>query len=251
MGVQEFRLEVAVRDGLTALRRFGWLMLLVMLADGGFEIGTRLLLEHWQFLGTDWTFSNVAIWTAQRLVTATTAAAIYLLAMTGARGEALRPLILLRRLASCLPIVVLAEAVVVLPGEVASLLFQGNTMALGAVRFAAGLYHLGMFLSLGLVIPAILDRGLTLSAGIERGLALLRGRRWPLFLMTLAPSVVMAGVRMAMGYIDPLRQVQEVWFLYLLNYAIYGFVLLAIAATYLESAGANGAEPEELAETFD
>ncbi|WGM39847.1 hypothetical protein [Caulobacter sp. NIBR1757] len=250
MGVQEFRLEVAFRDGLTALRRFGWLMLLVMLADGGFEIGTRLLLEHWQFLGTDWTFAAVAIWAGQRLATASTAATIYLLAMTGARGEPLRPLTLLRRLSSCLPIIILADAVFILPGEVASLFFQDNTVALRAVRFAAGLYHLGMFLSLGLVIPVILDRGLTLSAGVAQGLALIRGRRWPLFLMVLAPSLVMGGVRMAMGDVDPLRQVQQVWFLYLLNYAIYGFALLAIAATYLESAPVNGAEREELAETF-
>lgn len=250
MGVQDFRLEVAVGDGVTALRRCGWLMLLVMLADGGFEISGRLLVEHWQALGTDWTFSAVAMAAAQRLASALTAAFIYLLAFAGARGESLRPAVLLQKLASCLPIIVLIEAVFILPGNAAALLFQDNPPALAAIGAASGLYHLGLFLSLGLVLPAILDRGLTLSAGIEQGLALIRGRRWPLTFMTLGPSLAMAGVRLGMGYVDPLRRVQEVWFLYLLNYLIYGFVLLAIAVVYTESRRAAGGDTEQVAETF-
>ena len=113
------------------------------------------------------------------------------------------------------------------------------------------LYRLALFLSLSLLVPAVLDRGLTLSASIERSLFLLKGRRWPLFLMVSGPLVAVGLLKRLAGVNTPLSPLAETWPLYLLCYPVYGLALVAIASVYLESNGAGGDEPEQLAETFE
>ncbi len=250
--MHEFRLEVAVGYGLTALRRFGWLVGLVMLIDGGLELMARLLLERAQFLGTDWTLAGPAVTVFQRGLAALTAAAVYLLTFAGARGEPLRPLDQLRRLASVLPVILLAEAVYSLPGVLAVTVFQGNPGAAQAVVFARGLYHLGLFLTLSLLIPLMLDKRLPLSSGIERAMTLIRGRRWPLTLMTLAPLLVVGVIQFLFISASAQQQaLSDTWPVFLLSYPLYGLVPVVIAAVYLESDRVNGEGPEQLAETFE
>ena len=250
--MSEFRLEVAVRHGLTALRRFGWLIGVVMLIDGGFEIAVRMLLERALVLGTDWSLAEPAVTVFQRVLAAGTAAVVYLLTFAGARGEPTRPFHKLRRLASALPIILLVEAVYNLPGILAATVFQGLPAALQAIVFARGLYHLALFLTLAMLVPIILDRGLTLTSGIERAMMLIRGRRWPLFLMTAAPMVAVGVLQfLLVGGSIRGQPLTETWPVFLLSYPLYGLVPMVIASVYLESDGANGEGPEQLAETFD
>lgn len=248
----EFRLEVAVGAGLTALRRFGWLIGAVMVAGGGLEIAARLLLERAQVLGTDWALAEPAVTGFQRFLGALTAATVYLLTISGARGEPLRPFDKLRRLASTLPVILLAEAVYILPGILAAIVFQGNLDALQAVAVVRGLYHLTLFLSLALLVPVMLDRGPTLDNGVEQAMALIRGRRWPLFVMTMGPLLVVGLVQfLLIGRGARQEPLSDTWPVLLVSYPLYGLVPVVIAAVFLESDGVNGEGPEQLAKTFE
>jgi hypothetical protein len=249
--ISEFRLEVAIGDGMNALRRFGWQMAIISLVNGAGQIALMQLQQQRAFLGADSDLFTLGVWVASRAGAVLAVAAICLLTIEGARGQPLRQGQAARRIASCLLGLAVVEAVFTLPGVVLSRVFAAVPGASGVTTVAIMIFQTVLLLTLGLVVPALIDRGPPLSVAVERAVALVKGRRFALFLMSLAPSFAAGVIGGAGRHMIGDSEALAALALSLGTALISNLTLVAIAAVYLESEAANGESSTRLAETFD